>query len=64
MSARQRRTTLSMMASKMGCIRNGAQHFRDGRQLLNELGHPILQVRSGDFFVDTLLMEAVPRLGR
>jgi hypothetical protein len=26
--------------------RNGAQHFRDGRLLLDEFAHPILQLRS------------------
>src|ERR1700688_420188 len=31
--------------------RNGAQHSRDGRLLLDEFGHPI---RSGPFSVDTL----------
>src|SRR5258706_6337683 len=35
--------------------RNGAQHFRDGRLLLDEFGHPILQLRSGHFSVDTLV---------
>src|SRR5260221_7295284 len=35
--------------------RNGAQHFRDGRLLLDEFGHPILQLRSGPFSVDTLV---------
>src|SRR6202043_3237236 len=35
--------------------RNGAQHFRDGRLLLDELGHPILRLRSGPFSVDTLV---------
>src|SRR5258706_16353672 len=35
--------------------RNGAQHFRDGRLLLNEFGQPILQLRSGPFSVDTLV---------
>jgi hypothetical protein len=34
--------------------RNGAQHFRDGRLLLDEFGHPILRLRSGPFSVDTL----------
>jgi hypothetical protein len=34
--------------------RNGEQHFRDGRLLLEEFGHPILQLRSGPFPVDTL----------
>jgi hypothetical protein len=33
--------------------RNGAQHFRDGRLLLNEFGHPILRFGSGAFSVDT-----------
>jgi hypothetical protein len=36
-------------------VRNGAQHFRDGRLLLDELGYPILRLRSGPFFVDTLV---------
>src|SRR5512132_749250 len=35
--------------------RNGARHFRDGRLLLDELGHPILRLRSGPFSVDTLV---------
>src|SRR6185503_12244889 len=35
--------------------RNGAQHFRDGRLLLDEFGHPILQLRTGRFSVDTLV---------
>src|SRR6185295_3823846 len=35
--------------------RNGAQHLRDGRLLLDEFGHPILQLRSGPFSVDTLV---------
>src|ERR1700729_2903964 len=34
--------------------RNGAQHLRDGRLLLDEFGHPILELRSGPFSVDTL----------
>src|ERR1700732_1975476 len=29
--------------------RNGAQHFRDGRLLIDELGHPILRLRRGLF---------------
>jgi hypothetical protein len=36
-------------------VRNGAQHFRDGRLLLDEFGHPILQLRSGPFSLDTLV---------
>jgi hypothetical protein len=43
----------------MGCKSCGefasAQHFRDGRLLLDEFGHPILQLRSGPFSVDTLV---------
>src|ERR1700720_998013 len=35
--------------------RNGAQHFRDGRLLLDEFGHPIFKLRSGPFSVDTLV---------
>src|SRR6266478_5641057 len=35
--------------------RNGAQHFRDGRLLLDEFGHPILRLRSGAFCVDTFV---------
>src|SRR6266436_1000886 len=35
--------------------RNGAQHLRDGRLLLDDFGQPILQLRSGPFFVDTLV---------
>src|ERR1700688_640410 len=35
--------------------RNGAQHFRDGRLLLDEFGQPILQLRSGTFSVGTLV---------
>src|SRR6476646_6818186 len=35
--------------------RNGAQHFRDGRLLLDEFGHPILQLRSGPFCLDILV---------
>src|ERR1700746_2300804 len=42
--------------------RNGAQHFRDGRLLLDEFGHPILLLRSGPFSVDTLV-HAVQFLG-
>ena len=34
--------------------RNGAEHFRDGRLLLDEFGHSILQLRSGPFSMDTL----------
>ena len=60
MSARQRRVALSRMASKMGCrslrrARNGAQHFRDGRLLIDEFGHPILRLRSGPFCLDILV---------
>jgi hypothetical protein len=33
----------------------GAQHFRDGRLLIDELGHPILRLRSGLFSVDTFV---------
>src|SRR3984885_3938564 len=36
-------------------VRNCAQHFRDGRLLLDEIGHPILRLRSGLFSVDTLV---------
>src|SRR5215218_10258060 len=36
-------------------VRNGAQHFRDGRLLLDEFGYPILRLRSGPFSVDTLV---------
>ena len=35
--------------------RNGAQHFRDGRLLLDQFGYPILRLRSGPFCVDTLV---------
>jgi hypothetical protein len=35
--------------------RNGAQHFRDGRLVLDEFGHPILRLRSGPFSADTLV---------
>src|SRR5712675_3667923 len=35
--------------------RNGAQHFRDGRLLLDEFGHPILQLRNGPFSVGTIV---------
>jgi hypothetical protein len=34
---------------------NGAHHFRDGRLLLDEFDHPIFQLRSGPFSVDTLV---------
>src|SRR5271168_3276716 len=57
-AARQRRVALSRMASKMGCksrVRNGAQHFRGGRLLLDEFVHPILRLRSGAFSLDTLV---------
>src|SRR6266498_5376163 len=50
---------LSRMASNglqvVRRARNGAQHFRDGRLLLDEFGHPILQPRSGPFSVDPLV---------
>ena len=47
-----------------GRVRNGAQHFRDGRLLLDELGYPILRLRSGPFSVDTLVhAEQFPGLG-
>ena len=44
----------------MGCkscgrARNGAQHFRDGRLLLDEFRDPILRLRSAAFSVDTLV---------
>jgi hypothetical protein len=40
-------------------------HFGDGRLLLDEFLHPILQLGSGLFPVDTLVhAEHVPRLGR
>jgi hypothetical protein len=32
--------------------RNAAQHFQDGRLLLDEFGHPILRLRDGPFSVD------------
>src|SRR5712675_2668669 len=35
--------------------RNGAQHFRDGRPLLDKFGQPILRLRSGPFSVYTLV---------
>jgi hypothetical protein len=36
-------------------FRNGAQYLRDGRLLIDELGHPILRLRSGLFSVDSLV---------
>src|SRR6266478_1882650 len=42
--------------------RNGAQHFRDGRLLLDEFGQPILQLRSGPFSV-VILVHAEQFLG-
>jgi hypothetical protein len=39
----------------VGRVRNGAQHLRDSRLLLDEFGHPISQLRSGPSFVDTLV---------
>src|SRR6201981_273696 len=45
-------------------VRNGAQHFRDGRLLLEEFGHPILQLRRGPFCADTLVHAEQPRLRR
>src|SRR5467141_2120577 len=39
----------------VGRVRNGAQHLRDCRLLLDEFGHPILRLRSGPFSVDTLV---------
>jgi hypothetical protein len=35
--------------------RNGAQHFRDGRLLPDEFGHPIFRLRGGYFSVDTII---------
>ena len=58
MSARQRPVALSEDGEDglqvVRRARNGAQHFRDGRLLLDEFGHPIFQLRSGPFSVDTL----------
>ena len=58
-SARQRRVSAVEDGVEDGLqvvrrVRNGAQHFRDGRLLLDEFGHPILRLRSGPFSVDTL----------
>jgi hypothetical protein len=59
MSARQRPVALSEDGEDWLQVvrraRNGAQHFRDGRLLLDEFGHPILRIRSGPFPVDTLV---------
>ena len=55
MSARQERVALSRMASKIGCKSCGELAMAQGRlrwpPVVDEFGHPILQLSSGHFSV-------------